>query len=243
MRWVSRVASILFSTLTIFTLIAASPLFVQWYTRQFQLDWLTLGNAGQAYGFISAIFSALAFGVIAWSAQLQTKETRAQRLESFRATHIRIFELALNDPYLLACWPMTQEEMGREKRQAYLNLLLWWWHYNFCEGLGTEPELRYEVAYLLRGEAGREFLLRNRRFRLEPQTRTSARFFQIIDEEYNKAIAAGPGIPFALHALDTPSTTGRRSPSMPVKASYIGGLGLGIGLVAGWLSGSVKRWH
>lgn len=244
MRGLSRVALILVSALALLALlalIAASPLFVQWYTHRFQLDWLTLGNAGQAYGFISAILSALAFWAIAWSIQLQTKEAGAQRLETLRATHIRMFELALNDPYLLACWPMTQEEMGKEKRQAYLNLLLWWWHYNFCGGLGTEEELRYEVAYLLRGEAGREFLLRNRRFRLEPQTRSSVRFFQIVDEEYDKAILTGPGIPFALDVLDTPSATGRRWAFTPMKALYLGGSGLVIGWVARWLSGSIKR--
>ena len=169
---------------------------VSWSSR---INWSRASNIGQSYGFISAILSALALGAVAWSIRQQAAQTRYQRLETRRATHMALWGMAFKDPYLLACYPNTEDTVGANKRYYYLNLHYWWWNYNFEIGLMDEIALAHEAYWLFQGEAGREYYNRALQYRAAVKTSDrNARFFRIIDDAYNRAVEAGPAVPFTV---------------------------------------------
>jgi hypothetical protein len=222
-----------------FGVVLVSPSIIQLYSKSVRLDWPSLATIGSAYGFSSALISALAFGAITWSIRQQTIESRAQRRETHRATHMRFWELGLKDPYLLACYPMRREEMGVKKRYYYLNLTMWWWHYNFQTGLMNEDAVRFEAGYLFRGAAGRQYFQQlEQHISDHPRWPSSwdERFFAIVSDEYERALRSGPAIPFALgDRLDEAS---KAQPRLGL-AELAGSLALGAGF--GWLVGRLSR--
>src|SRR4028118_310640 len=161
---------------TLLFIVVASPLLML-AVSQFHADWSKLSNVGQSYGFISATFSALAFIALAWSIRQQVGEAREQREEAAREMQTQILSLALSDPYLLACYASTPEELGEKKRFYYLNLLFWWWHQLYSSNRMPNVQLRFELAQLLRGEAGREYVQKQLEFQRSMGNPLSTGFF------------------------------------------------------------------
>jgi hypothetical protein len=164
-------------------LIILLPFVVNWYARQARLDWVTLSNVGQAYGFSATIISALALLAIAISLRMQVHESRAQRRENHRSSHVQLLTLALKDPDLIDCVPAEYGDGRDKKKLYYMNLLFWWWNYNYRAGLVSEFSLRKNVSYYAGQELGRYYLDAAAKWRDPNPDSIDRQFFGIVDDE------------------------------------------------------------
>ena len=176
-----------------------SPFAIELASSSSSINWSKLSNIGQSYGFISAILSALALGAVAWSIRQQAVQIKSQRLETHRSTHMTLWKMAFDDPYLLACYPNPEGTAGANKRYYYLNLHYQWWHYNFEIGLMDEASLAHNAYWLFQGEAGREYYKQHLQHRGAVRASDrNANFFSIIDGAYSRALESGPAVPFTV---------------------------------------------
>lgn len=223
-------------TVVSFGLVLLSPLVLVLLNRTGGVDWAQLSNIGQAYGVTSAVVSSLALGGVALSLVLQAREAKLARLHAWRSHHLELMQMALADPlYLRTVGPFVQAPIDDARQRGYINLVLSWWQMLYEIGELPEPRLRLMIArQLLTAEPCRRFWALAREGRAyeaaaDPKS-SSARFHQIVDEEYQKAVAAGPPASMPDDAAPTPRTTSDTQLGGLVAASVAAGLLLGRAL-------------
>jgi Family of unknown function (DUF6082) len=177
---------------------------VAWIPRLTNYNWVVLGNVGQAFGFIAAIVSALALIALAWSVNLQVRESRAQRLEAHRQTHMQLVGMALNDSSLHLAWPFREATISSERRHAYLNLLFSWWQYIYSSGLSSDEDTRDVIKDILRGQPARDYVLTSRPFRSRSPSPREQLFLKIVDDVYADAVQQ-PAEPVSLALIQADS--------------------------------------
>jgi hypothetical protein len=181
-------------------------------------EWAQRSEIGQTYRAAAALLSVLALVGISFSLILQAREAKAAREHASRLTHTDLLQLAMDDPVYRECWgPAGASRNEREQRQhIYTNLIISYWQSRFEVGMFSEAHLRAGAARMFSAAPGRRFWATTRRVRREvAQTRRARRFHEILDEEYENAIAAGPP------ERPTPRGKGRRMPRLIVGAGAI----------------------
>jgi hypothetical protein len=182
------VVAIAISILTV-----SSPLLLHFLSSRAAIDWSVVSQIGESYGFVSAIFSALAFGAVALSMQRQTQEAKALRAETRRATHNQLWAIGLADQDLAACFPGFYSKEPMENKQFhFINLFFWWWHSDYEAGVMTDEELRLESSALFNSQPGRQFYERHLKTREDIASFEKGPFFQIVDAQYKGALRSGP---------------------------------------------------
>jgi hypothetical protein len=184
---VGSLAVILIVLLTI-----SSPYLAEVIADTSDLDWQELSDVGQAFGMGSALFSALAFAAVAWSINVQVRESKAQRLETHRQIHLQLITLGLQDVQLQVAFPLVEDTLEAQRRHQYLNIWFWWWRYNYRAGLATETELRGNFEYVFQSPPGRNYVEATRAGRPPRLDRLDVKFFGILDEEYARALETPP---------------------------------------------------
>ncbi|WP_419666912.1 DUF6082 family protein [Streptomyces sp. 2-1] len=145
------------------------------------------GNAGQAYGAAAAATSVVVLVYIARTFQQQGEEARMHRevLESqtselcmqremvesqhktvqrsaeaaVRARHIKLLEMAINDPALMHCWSGYGPNISDDRRKQYLYCNLIISHQCMCYELGyyTDEEVVNSLRGIFNNEVMRGF--------------------------------------------------------------------------------------
>jgi uncharacterized membrane protein len=192
MRKTSVGIYIAIGTVSLAILTLCSVAVVAWIGDIGDYNWTVLGNVGQSFGLAATIFSALVFTALVWSINLQVRESRAQRLETHRQTHIQLIGMALDDPDLMVAWPFDQGTLQSQRRHFYLNLWLWWWRYNYLANILSEQNLRNSLDELLRSQAARDYIKGARPFWGFPEDSKTKKFHDLVDEAYARAIADPP---------------------------------------------------
>jgi hypothetical protein len=107
--------------------------------------------------------------------------------------------MALDNPGLyLPCWrPIDVTTVDDKRQHVYEDLAMSYWWLSYKITGFPEPELRAALASLFKGEAPRRYwsTVRNGWFPTYAGNwsgRQGRRFTQIVNEEYEKAVAAGP---------------------------------------------------
>jgi hypothetical protein len=213
-----------------------SPLALALVDRWWQFDWHRLADIGQAYGAASAVFSALAVAGVAVGLIYQGRQLRLARIQVTRDKHEQLLILAMGDidtygamfGQRFAAMPSVQV-----RRHFFLVMAFNYFKLAYEGGTMNEHYLRTDGlgAYFESAEGRRhwEAISRN----LDPHApAVHRRFYAIVEDEYRKAVAAGPPMPEPV-PQPPEAVVPARQPSTPA----IVGASLAAAAVAGWLIG------
>ncbi|WP_157124998.1 DUF6082 family protein [Nocardia pseudovaccinii] len=162
------------------------------------VDWGRLREVSQAYGATSTIVSALALCGVATSLFLQTQQFKASRYETVRRYQLDLNRIALEDPTIYGpCIGRLVEPPGIEARQFYYAAA--WMRYGLMayeSGVVSERSLREDLfGDVFRSDIGRDYWSQTGALwgaTMASYNHRTRAFKRIADEEYRKAVAAGP---------------------------------------------------
>ncbi|MFD7836139.1 DUF6082 family protein [Streptomyces sp. NPDC059761] len=216
-----------------------SPFLLQKFSRSKGVDWNQLGQVGAAYGFTSAIVSALALTGVAASLIVQNRQARADQVQAIRSYYLELVRMELDDmPLYQPCWgDMDISDPHEQKRHVYADLMMNYAWMGFEVGTIPESLLRDMLAGMFTGEAGRTYWSRARTSWIASASgsRRGRHFLTIVGEEYDRAAAAGP--PTRSTVTSSPPGGAASGTSRAWRTP----LGILIGLGTGLVAGSVLR--
>lgn len=195
MRRAAGTSLVLACVLLAFAGITAAPLAFRAMASAFQVNWPRVADVGQTYEGIGGLLTVVALVGVAASLIVQLQEAKAGRLQTLRNFHLDLIKLGLEDPALMRTW-IGQSEVSpvRMREIAFINMALWFHQMRWELKDMTELELRTTMSVeLFTSEASRDYW---RQVRMERRTivtqRGRRRFYEIVEEEYQKAMRAGP---------------------------------------------------
>ena len=224
------------------SLVLISPLLLTWVGRVNGIDWTRLSYIGQTYGATSAILSAVALLGVSLSLLVQARQARTERIRIVRDRHMDLLRLVLEEPDIY--YPV----IGAQKRSALANrrhlFATMWMNYartGYQMKIFSEEDLRQDIlGPAFEGEPARMWWCNARRYwdYLAKSDRPERKFIEIMDDEYRKALKAGP--PVMLHEKDRSGDDNRTA---MLAASDRRGFVCGaiVGVVIGIAFGSRKR--
>lgn len=172
--------------------VALSPIAITALDRG-DRDWSRLSDIGQTYGAVSALLSALALGVVATSLRLQRSQVRHERVWLQRELHLNVVKIALDDPVYAQCWgPRVAPPDIDERLFYYVNLIIMMWSYAWEHCQLQEDQVRSYTAALFESAVPREYWARFGGWCHPMRRCRERRFYQIVNDEYQKAVQAGP---------------------------------------------------
>lgn len=238
----------------VFGLILLSPLLLRGIDPLGGADWTRLSEIGQTYGAASAIFSALALGGVAGSLFYQARQAKAQQIQMVREHYRELLRMTLDEPevYLPCHRPIKLSglDLNGKRQHHFMRMRMNYAAMAKEVGVMSESTLRADLLDgIFQGTVGRAYWAEAReRWLMNPRP-PMRRFARIVDEEYNKAVAAGPPILGRTVEGDpaVPTAISKTIPAAAVPTS--GGVqdvrrastAVLLGLAAGVLLGSVLR--
>jgi hypothetical protein len=218
----------------ILALVALSPLALKELGSIRGVYWPQLSDIGQTYGAASALLTGLALIGVVGSMVFQVRAINVSREQAMREQHAHLVEMALTDPVYQRAWGGLYDIYGstdRYRQHGYINLIVSFWQNDYVLGGSSDQALRGAASSLFRGEAGRDFWADTRDLRLQSsEGRRDRRFCYIMEEEYQKAVAAGPPVVEAEGSSSKPATEQRITLCNPVVKE---GLTLALGILSG----------
>ena len=170
-----------------------SPFALGWLSDR-QVNWTRLSEVGQTYGTASAIIAAFALLAVGFSLIFQMRELRQGRIQALREMHSGLLKLALNEPTYMQCWGhVIGREGPTEKLFVYANLIVSYWEAKWDLRSMDSQHARRLAADFFASEIPREYWKKygiTRELDAGPSNRR--KFYEILNEEYWKAIASGP---------------------------------------------------
>lgn len=187
--------AILLTTGAVFALsILISPLAMEEIERLIGVDWPVLSSVGETYGAVSALISGLALIGVTTSLAYQARDSRVNRIQSFRQMHNDLLGWALQDDRLMECWGNPSKRDGdRNRKNTYINMIISFWESNYSMGYGSLEAIRGAVANdFFTSQIARDFWAENREMRLSYAKSEGRKIYELrrmIDEEYMKSSA------------------------------------------------------
>jgi hypothetical protein len=161
-------------------------------------DWQTLSDVGQAYGFLSVIFSGAALVGVAASLAYQAHQTAITNEEERWAAHRELALTSISNPELLVCWPPSESPMSLSlaKQLHFTHLIITQYHSDYLLRRANDNATRVQLEQHFRGERAREHWVDRavgwREFAEATGHARQIRFVDLMDEAYARAVAAGP---------------------------------------------------
>lgn len=174
-------------------LVVASPLALN-ALLSLESNWALLSNVGQTYGAISALLTAVGLSGVAVSIAIQVRESRRSRLDSIRARHYELYKSTIDDPDLseTSYDSIGISSLKERKKMVFINLQLQFWLMLWEIDAMPESSLRCHAANVFKTASGSAYW---RRFGPTPVAtggRREAKFYHIVNEEYQRVAAAMP---------------------------------------------------
>lgn len=163
-------------------------------------DWQSLSNVGQAYGFLSVIFSGAALIGVAISLAYQAHQTNISNEEERRAAHRELALMSINDPELLVCWQPSQGPLplALARQLHFTHLIVTQYYSDYLLKRVNDEATRVQLELHFRGERARDHWVDRsvgwREFAEATGDARQIRFVDLVDEAYENAVAAGPSI-------------------------------------------------
>ncbi|MEV6481153.1 DUF6082 family protein [Streptomyces sp. NPDC051576] len=234
-RRVGRVLGLVAAAAAVLAVLFLSPFALEEISGSKSVDWNRLSQVGAAYGFTSAIVSALALAGVAASLFVQNRQARAEQVQGIRSFYLELVRLELDDMELYQpVWGATDiVDPHERKRHVYADLLMNYAWMGFEIGTIPEPLLRDMLTGMFAGESGRHYWSRAQTSWIASSagSRAGRRFLALVGEEHARAVAAGP----PTRSTVTPGPPGAPAAgSAPAWRTLAGALvGLGTGLALG----------
>ncbi|MET8170193.1 DUF6082 family protein [Streptomyces sp. NPDC005329] len=211
-----------------------SPFVLQDISNARGVDWNRLSQIGAAYGFTSAIVSALALAGVAGSLMVQNRQAKAEQVQGIRSYYLELVRLELDDMALYQpVWGDTDiADPDERKRHVYADLMMNYAWMGYEIGTIREPLLRDMLSGMFTGEAGRYYWSRARTSWTASSSgsRIGRRFLAIVGEEHTRAIAAGPPTRSAVAPRPPDVPVAGAAPAWRTAAGALIGLGTGLAL-------------
>jgi hypothetical protein len=192
------ILSVIVASVAILVIVAVSPLALRQLGSFRSVNWSELSSIGQTYGAASALLTALALIGVVISMIFQVRAIKVSLSSSIRDQHYHLIEMALADPLYFQAWGHDPNAFGgseASRQTVYTNLIVSFWESSYRLGYIGADSLHGDLAVLFRGEAGRRFWEFSRNDRMQiAQNRRDRQFSEIAEEEYQKAVTAGPPI-------------------------------------------------
>ncbi|MDX6330820.1 MAG: hypothetical protein QOI83_3203 [Streptomycetaceae bacterium] len=179
------------------------------------------GNAGQAYGAAAAATSVVVLIYIARTFHQQGEEARmhrevleAQRIElslqredalnqhksthrsaeaAVRGQHLKLLQMAIEDPLLMTCWPNYGRDISDDRRKQYMYCNLIISHHCMCYELGyfTDEEVEESLHNIFGSEMIREFWEKTRapRNSTTPYGGQMRKFYEVAELAYLRRVS------------------------------------------------------
>ncbi|MER5383379.1 DUF6082 family protein [Streptomyces sp. NPDC002688] len=238
-RRAGRVLGLVGAAAVALTVVLLSPFVLEALSGSKGVDWNRLSQIGAAYGFTSAIVSALALAGVAVSLVVQNRQAKAEQVQGIRSYYLELVRLELDDmPLFQPVWGDTDiVDPHEQKRHVYADLMMNYAWMGFEIGTVREGLLRDMLAGMFTGEAGRHYWSRAHTSWIAgtSASRVGRRFLAIVGEEHARAVASGP---------PTRSIIAPRPPAVPASGASPAlrtSVGALIGLGAGLALGSLLR--
>lgn len=154
-------------------------------------DYSRISDIGQAYGAASAMISAVALAVVVMG---QHRQARRNRLQALSDVTDDLVQQAMNEPMYRQCWGarMSPEDVD-EALFYYCNRMIASWKAAWDLRDLSEAQARAYLASFFDSEIPRLFWRQHGQWQMQAKPRNRrARFVAIINEEYLRAIHAGP---------------------------------------------------
>jgi hypothetical protein len=227
------------ATFAFLALVIFSPLALRELTGVFNLNWSDLSNAGQTYGAVSALITALALGGVVISLFYQAKDVSTARSQAIRTSHFELLRIELDDEDCMwasgAPWGMTAPANYRELRLVvYVHMWVSFWESQFLIGEMPGEMARSAAIELFSGRAGREYWRARGQQRLSSVNGRRLAFARIIDGAYRDAIR-NP-------AVTPPETAAGPSAAEAAKPNYSkAAMPYIVAVAAGLVTGKLAR--
>ncbi|MFI2207438.1 DUF6082 family protein [Streptomyces sp. NPDC020192] len=154
-----RVLALVAAAAAVLAALLLSPFVLEEISHSKGVDWNRLSQIGAAYGFTSAIVSALALSGVAGSLIVQNRQARAEQVQGIRSYYLELVRLELDDMALYQpVWGDTDiTDPHERKRHVYADLMMNYAWMGFEIGTIREPLLRDMLTGMFTGEAGRHY--------------------------------------------------------------------------------------
>lgn len=163
------------------------------------MDWVRLSYIGQTYGAASAILSALAVGGVSVSLFLQARQARATNIQIVRDYKRELIKMTLENPdlYLPCLRPISLSDISADamRQNLYSMLRMSYAQIGYEVGIISEIALRGDfLEGTFRSAVGRESWSHSRERGFLDRRSRARHFRDIVDDEYEKAVASGSPI-------------------------------------------------
>jgi hypothetical protein len=156
-----------------------------------RLSWQRLGEVGEAFGAVSAVVSAMALLGVVTSLVIQQRQNRVTEEQTVRQRHFELVRLTMEEPKFLYAWGYQPERDHDPALLGFGNLIVSHWYMLWRIRNIDEEALRRNVAVYFGGSVGRNHWRRAGPDWATPDRR-ARQFVAILDQEYRRAVSAGP---------------------------------------------------
>jgi hypothetical protein len=223
-RTVTATVLILLVVATI-TLVVLSPWGLRILAGARGMNWPELSNIGQSYSAAAALLSALALIGVALSLLAQNRDSRVALEQAIRSQHRDLVRMGFDSPLM---WVISgsrglrsEDPELRALQRRYANLWVQHWASMYELGVMSETAVRTELRRsLFSGDVGRDYWANTSASSYYNGTRRVRRYYKIVNDEYNKAVSAGP--PEKINPKSIRSSAGPKASSLAPSASIIG---------------------
>lgn len=188
----------LMATILVLALVILSPFALRGLAHLPGMNWARLSNIGQTYGGVSALLTALALVGVVLSLLYQVRDVNIAREEARRAFHNDLLRMELDDPkYMEALGPPWGMQIATDfdslRQFNFVHMWVAFWQGRYLLNEMSETEVRTASALeLFNSAAGRSYWSASRANRMKISSGRNLEFVNILDQEYNKALAEGP---------------------------------------------------
>ena len=195
-RMITASAVVLLVIATV-TVVVLSPWGLRILARVQGMNWPELSNIGQSYSAAAALLSALALIGVALSLLSQNRDSRVALEQTVRSQHRDLVRMGFDSSLM---WVVSgsrglrsEDPELRALQRRYANLWVQHWASMYELGVMSETAVRTELRKsLFSGDVGRDYWANTSRSSYYNGTRRIRRYYQIVNDEYNKAVSAGP---------------------------------------------------
>ena len=193
----SAVAIIIGGSAIAIALVFASPWVLQKLASVHGLNWSQLSNVGQAYAAAASLLSSFALAGVALSLVIQNREMKVTREQAARSLGGDLVRMG-DDPVLRKVVSGSRNNPAissdtRHRQRLYANQWVVHWQSMHELHFMNDDDVRYVLRRdLFSGDVGRDYWASARERRTPNESRRARRYYRIVDEEYQKAVASGP---------------------------------------------------
>lgn len=181
----------------ILALVAFSPWALRGLSDIHGMNWSQLSNVGQAYTAAATLLSSFALAGVILSLIMQNQEARVSREQTIRSLHGDLVRMG-DDPDLIRVVSSSRKgatvaSETRARQYRYANQWVVHWQSMYELRRMNDEDLRMQLSRtLFSGDVGRDYWASARKAFIPAGSRRTRRYYRIIDEEYEKAVASGP---------------------------------------------------